>query len=176
MRGWRSSSLAFVRSSVTQGAEVSGRQGGRHADLPYGRWSHWWRACDTIGSLHRAQPVDRLGCADIIGKAHRNGLAGIRNGSSADGDDDVSLSGSRRLRCLDYGGPRRMRWHLIERAGAAIAECLADLVDLIRVSVERVAHHQEDTCRPQPVDLRGYSLGRRFAKYDLIHFTEEYAS
>ena len=69
-----------------------------------------------------------------------------------------------------------MRRHAIERAGAAVAERTADLVDLIRVSIERVAHHQEDTCRPQAVDLRGYRLGRRLAKYDLIHLTEEYAS
>jgi hypothetical protein len=35
---------------------------------------------------------------------------------------------------------------------------------------------RKDVCRPQPVGLRGYSLGRRPAKYDLIHLTEEYAS
>jgi hypothetical protein len=49
-------------------------------------------------------------------------------------------------------------------------------VDLICVSIKRVAHHQEDTCRSQAVDLGGYRLGRRLAKYDLIHLTEEYAS
>jgi hypothetical protein len=69
-----------------------------------------------------------------------------------------------------------MRWHLIERAGAAVAECSTDVVDLIRLSIERVAHHQEDTRRPQAVDLCGYRFGRRLAKYDLIHLTEEYAS
>ena len=79
-----------------QGAEISGRQSGRHADLPYGRWIHWWRADNTIGSLHGAQLVDRLGCADFIGKAHLNGLAAVGDGSSADGDNEVSMSGSRR--------------------------------------------------------------------------------
>ena len=69
-----------------------------------------------------------------------------------------------------------MRWHAIERAGAAVAERLADLIDLIRVSIERVAHHQEDTRRPQPLDLRRYRFGRRLAKYDFIHLTEQYAS
>jgi hypothetical protein len=57
-----------------------------------------------------------------------------------------------------------------------VAECSTDVVDLIRLSIERVAHHQEDTRRPQAVDLCGYRFGRRLAKYDLIHLTEEYAS
>jgi hypothetical protein len=105
-----------------------------------------------------------------------NGLAAVGDGSSADGDNEISVSGSRRLRCLDYGGPRRMRGQAIERAGAAVAERSADLVDLIRVSIKRVAYHQEDTCRSQAVDLGGYRLGRRLAKYDLVHLTEEYAS
>ena len=69
-----------------------------------------------------------------------------------------------------------MRWHAIERAGAAVAEHSADLVNLIRVSIERVAHHQEDTCRTQSVGLQGYRFGRRIAKYDLIHLTEQCAT
>jgi hypothetical protein len=61
-----------------------------------------------------------------------------------------------------------MRWHAIERADAAVTERSADPVDLIRVSIKRAAHHQEDTCRPQALYPRGYRLGRRLAKYDLI--------
>jgi hypothetical protein len=41
-----------------------------------------------------------------------------------------------------------MRWHAIERAGAAAAKRSTNFVNLISVLIERAAHHQEDTSGP----------------------------
>ena len=62
------------------------------------------------------------------------------------------------------------------RDGEARADPKLGLLLAIRVSIERVAHHQEDTCRTQSVGLQGYRFGRRIAKYDFIHLTEQCAT
>ena len=72
--------------------------------------------------------------------------------------------------------PRRVRRHPVEAAGAAIAERAAHLLDLVRVPVERVAHHQENARRAEALRLRGHRLRRRLAEHHLIHLAEDHAS
>ena len=74
MRGCRSSSFIFVRSFVTPAKALKSP-----ADSVVCRRIHRGRTNDTVGSFHRAQLIDCLGRADIIGKAHLNGLAPVRD-------------------------------------------------------------------------------------------------
>ena len=71
---------------------------------------------------------------------------------------------------------RGMLRHVVEQAGKPVAKRAAHLVDLVRVSIEGVAHHQEETCRLKALHLAGYRFSRWLAKDDLIHFAEDHAS
>jgi hypothetical protein len=111
-----------------------------------------------------------------VGKTHLHGLGAVGDRAAADGDDEVGLRGPCRLARLDHGGPRRVRRHAIEAAGAAVAERAPHLADLIRIAIEGAAHHQEDPPRPETLGLRGDRLGRRFAEHHLVHLAENHAS
>jgi hypothetical protein len=52
-----------------------------------------------------------------------------------------------------------MRWHPIKDAGASVAKPTADPVDLVCVTIEGIAHHQEDPRRSEALHLVGYCLG-----------------
>jgi hypothetical protein len=86
------------------------------------------------------------------------------------------LRGTCLLRCLDNRATRGMCWHSIEDAGAAVTEGTANVLDLVRLAVERAAYHQED---PSRVGLR-YLLGDRVrcgcAERYLLHATENDAT
>jgi hypothetical protein len=66
--------------------------------------------------------------------------------------------------------------HSIEATGTSIAERAPHLVDLVRVSIERMAHHQEHAVRPETLRLLGYGFGGRLAEHHLVHLTENYAT
>ena len=167
MRGWRSSSFAFVRSSVTPAIALNSPPDNVVGTLICRIVGGFMgRANGTVGSLHRAQPVDRLGCADIVGKAHLHGFGGVGDGAPTDRDDEVGLCSPRRLSCLDHGRPRRMRRHPVEGRSAPIAKPASDPVNLVCVSIEGVTHHQEDARRPEALHLVSYRLGGCLAEYE----------
>src|SRR5262245_50609928 len=66
-----------------------------------------------------------------------------------------------------------MRRHLVEAADAAMAEAAAHLFDLLRVAVERMAHHQEYARGAKTCSLGGYGFGCWLAKHDLVHLSED---
>jgi len=149
------------------GAEFAAGNGRRHADLAHGRRVHVGR--DVLAG---PDPVDILDAANVVGEADLHRLGAVGDRSPAYGDDQVGVGGARLFGGGNDGFAGRMRRHRVEGRHATRPEGLADFLDLVGLTVERAANHQEGAGQAQAVHLPGGRLGGGRSENHLVHGAE----
>ena len=178
MRGWRSSSLTFVCSSVTPEKALKSpaeRVVGTLICRTVGAFIGG-RADGAVSALDGAQRVRLHRGADVIGKAHLNGLGAVRDRSSADSDDEIGLDGPRLFRRPQHRRAGRVRRHAVPDGRAAVAEGRLHPGNLVGVAVERARHHQEHARGAEPPRFLCDGLSGGLAEDHSVHGPEIDAS
>ena len=120
------------------GAELASGDGRGNADLASPRSIHVRRH-----TLHRSNPVDVVDGADIVGEAKLDGFGAVGDRAAPYCDDDVCIGSAGLFSGGDNRLTRSVGRHRIEASGVTWAETFADFVDLVGISIERAADHQE---------------------------------
>jgi len=130
------------------------------------------RAERAVRPRHRPVIVERLGIADVVGETELHRLGAVSHRAAADRRDQIGANLARHRGGFDDGMARRVRRHVVEHAGAAVAERSPHLGDLVGLTVQRAADHQEDALGLNAARLFGDRLRGRLAEGHRLHLAE----